>query len=371
MKILPYSRQSINNIDIKYVAKSLKNELITQGKFIAKLENNICKKLNVKYAIAVSSATAGLHISNLLFKKKKILTQALTFASTVSTIVLAGNTPILGDINKETLLLDIDKIKNENFDVIVNVLFAGASSNSIELREKFKNKIIIEDASHALGGQYLDGSNIGSCKYSDICIFSLHPVKSITSGEGGIITTNNKKYYEKLKILRNHGIIRNNNNKNPWIYKINDIGLNYRMNELQAALAYSQLKRLKKFITKRRRIAKIYDKILSINDKIYLPQSKKKIRASSAIHLYVICLNNKKINNFKSQLVKRLKKYGIGSQVHYIPIYKLNAFKKIKRINSLSNTERHYQKCLSIPCYFDLSFSKAKFIANKINQLLH
>jgi dTDP-4-amino-4,6-dideoxygalactose transaminase len=199
----------------------------------------------------------------------------------------------------------------------------------------------------------------------------LHPVKSITSGEGGIITTNNKKYYEKLKILRNHGIIRKNNNKKyPWIYKINEIGLNYRMNEMQAALAYSQFKRLKKFITKRRGIAKVYDKILSINDKIYLPQSQKKIRASSALHLYVICLNNKKSSYAKSQLIAKLKKYGIGSQVHYIPVYKLNAFKKIKKINNLSNTEQHYQNCLSIPCYFDLSFSKAKFIANKINQLL-
>lgn len=370
MKILPYSKQSINSADINFVKKSLKNDLITQGEYINKLEKAICKKLKVKYALAVSSATAGLHLSNMLFKKKKILTQSLTFASTVSTIIFSGNIPVLSDIDPTTLLLEPKNLQKNQFDIIVNVLFAGSASNSIELRTKFKKKIIIEDASHALGGKYPDQSYIGSCKHSDICIFSLHPVKSITSGEGGIITTNNKTFYEKLKILRNHGIIREKVNKKvPWMYKINNIGLNYRMNEMQAALALSQLKKLDKFIEKRKKITKIYDAALQKNIKIYLPQSNKFTRQISAQHLYIINIKNITISK-KIQFIKKLKKCRIGSQVHYIPVHKFKAFQNVKKIGSLQNTEKHYRECLSIPCYFDLNLNKVKFIANKINKIL-
>ena len=243
-KIIPYSRQFIDKSDIDFVSHSLQQELITQGKSLEKLESTICRMLKCKYAIACSSATAGLHIVNMLFNKKKVAVPALTFFSTISTIIQTQNYPKLYDIDYSSLLLDINKLKKEkkNIDIVVNVLFAGNTINSQKLREEFSKKIIIEDASHALGSYYSDGIPVGSCKYSDFTVFSLHPVKSITCGEGGIITTNSKKYYEKLKLLRNHGILRSANRKHTWQYQINNLGLNYRLSDIHASLALYSFK---------------------------------------------------------------------------------------------------------------------------------
>lgn len=376
--LIPYSKQFIDNRDINAVTFSLKQKLITQGKNLLKLENLICKKLKCKYAIACSSATAGLHMVNSLFKNKKFITSPLTFASTVSTVILSSNKIDLVDIDKNSLLLDSKKIRLKNFDGIINVLFAGSSENSIDLRNKYSKKIIIEDASHALGGKYLDGTPIGSCKYSDFSIFSLHPVKSITSGEGGIITTNSKKYYEKLKLIRSHGILRKSDqtkfnrifNKKlinkPWYYEIQNIGFNYRLNEIQSCLAISQLKKLDKFIRFRKKIALTYDKFLKYYKNIELPQSKKIIRKFSSHHLYTIRAKGK-IN--RDVIQKKLANNGIGSQVHYIPIHRLDIFKKSFQNKKFPNADFHFNNCLSIPIFYKLSFKKLKKIISILKKI--
>jgi len=367
--LIPYSRQHIDQADVNAVSLSLKQDLITQGKKLKELEASICKKLKCKYAVACSSATAGLHLVNMLFNKKKIAVPALTFFSSVSTILQSNNYPVFFDINYSNLLLDINELikKNKKFDIIMNVLFSGNSINSKQLRNTFSKKIIIEDASHALGSNYSDGSPVGSCKYSDFTIFSLHPVKSITSGEGGIITTNNKKYYEKLILLRSHGILRKKNRKHDWEYEINNFGLNYRLSEIQAALALSQLNKLKKFIDFRKKISKKYDLYFKENINIDVPQNSNLERNNSACHLYIIRLKNIRTRNF---LFKKLKSYGIASQVHYIPVYKFNVIKKkIKNLKELKNTEKHFKTCLSIPCFYKLNDNKVRSIAKIINQL--
>ena len=377
-KLIPYSKQFIDKGDISAVSLSLKQELITQGKNLKKLEELICKKLKCKFAIACSSATAGLHMVNNLFKNKKFITSPLTFASTVSTVLLSSNKIDLVDIDKKTLLIDEKKIKSKSFDGIINVLFSGSSENSIELRKKFKNKIIIEDASHALGAKYLNGAYVGSCKYSDFSIFSLHPVKSITSGEGGIITTNSKEYYEKLRLMRSHGIIRKTDqskynkliNKKlinkPWYYEIHNIGFNYRLNEIQAALAISQFKKLDVFIRFRKKIALFYDGYFKNNKNIEIPQSDKKIRENSSHHLYTIRTKGK---NKRDILQTELAKNGIGSQVHYIPIHKLHSFKKRFVKIKLPNTDFHFNNCLSIPNFYKLDNKKLKKIINTIQKI--
>jgi len=380
MKIIPYSRQSIDKSDILAVQKSLSGDFLTQGYIQSQFEKQIAKRLKCKYALVCSSATAGLHMINSLFKKKRFAVSPLTFASTVSTIILSKNTPVFTDISKHTLLIDPNKIKKNKIDGIINVLFAGSSSNSIELRKKFKNKIIIEDASHALGGQYEDDSMIGSCKYSDFSVFSLHPVKSITSGEGGIITTNSKNFYEKLKLLRSHGILRkkdisknskfvskNNETKKLWYYEINSIGFNYRMNEIQCALGLSQFRKLNKFIAKRRKISKLYDNLFKKNENIEIPQKDILTRSKSSHHLYTIRVISKKINRDKLQ--RKLLKYGIESQVHYIPAYNFNAFKKNVNKGNYKNTEYHFSRCLSIPNFYNLDLDKVKKISFIINNL--
>ena len=367
-KIIPYSRQFIDKSDINSVSRSLKQDLITQGNNLEKLESAICKTLNCKYAIACSSATAGLHMINMLFNKKRIAAPALTFFSTISTIILSQNYPKLYDVDYSSLLIDIDKLKKDktNIDIIINVLFAGNTINSHKLRKEFSKKIIIEDASHALGSRYIDGSPVGSCKYSDFTVFSLHPVKSITSGEGGIITTNNKNFYNKLKLMRNHGIIRSSSRKYSWQYEINNLGLNYRLSEIQASLALSQLKKLKKFINFRKKISKTYDNLFKKNENIDLPQSSNLERNNSAHHLYIIRLKSFKIRNL---LFKKLKSYGIGSQVHYIPAYKFKIFDNKTYEKKLKNTEKHFKTCLSIPCFFKLEKNQVKYIAKTINLL--
>ena len=379
-KLIPYSKQFIDADDIKAVSVSLKQELITQGKNLKKLEALVCKKLKCKYAIACSSATAGLHMVNNLFKNKIFISSPLTFASTVSTVILSSNKINLVDIDKTSLLINSKKIKSKKFDGIINVLFGGSAENSIELRKKFKNKIIIEDASHALGAKYLDGNPVGSCKYSDFSIFSLHPVNSITSGEGGIITTNSKEYYEKLRLMRSHGIIRKTDqskynklfNKNlidkPWYYEIHNIGFNYRLNEIQAALAVSQLKKLNKFIRFRKKISLVYDRCLQNNKNIELPQSNKKTRKYSSHHLYTIRTRGKIKRDF---LQKELAKNGIGSQVHYIPIHKLDIFKKRFIKKKLPNTNFHFKNCLSIPNFYKLDSNKLKKITNTIQKITY
>ncbi|MDA7452895.1 DegT/DnrJ/EryC1/StrS family aminotransferase [Candidatus Pelagibacter ubique] len=367
-KVIPYSKQFIDKSDINFVSRSLQQELITQGKSLEKLEITICKMLKCKYAIACSSATAGLHIINMLFNKKKVAVPALTFFSTISTIIQTQNYPKLYDVDDSSLLLDVNKLKKEkkNIDVVINVLFAGNAINSQKLRKEFSKKIIIEDASHALGSNYSDGVPVGSCKYSDFTVFSLHPVKSITCGEGGIITTNNKKYYEKLKLLRNHGILRSANRKHTWQYEINNLGLNYRLSDIHASLALSQLKKLKKFINYRKTVSKKYDTLFKKNNNISLPQNSNLERKNSASHLYIIRLKNYKIRNL---LFEKLKSYGIGSQVHYIPAYKFSVFKNKNYEKKLKNTENHFKTCLSIPCFFKLDEKKIYYIAKTINSL--
>lgn len=367
-KIIPYSRQFIDKSDINFVSKSLRQELITQGKNLEKLESSICEILKCKYAIACSSATAGLHIINMLFSKKKVAVPALTFFSTISTIIQTQNYPKLYDVDNSSLLLDVNELKKDKdkIDMIINVLFAGNAINSQKLRKEFSKKIIIEDASHALGSNYPDGAPVGSCKYSDFTVFSLHPVKSITCGEGGIITTNNKKYFEKLQLLRNHGILRSANRKYTWQYEINNLGLNYRLSDIHASLALSQLKKLKKFINYRKVISKKYDNLFKKNNNISLPQNSNQERKNSASHLYIIRLKNKRIRNL---LFEKLKSYGIGSQVHYIPAYKFKVYKNRNYEKKLKNTEAHFHTCLSIPCFYKLEKEKVKKIAKIINLL--
>ena len=377
----PYGKQSINYSDIKSVEKVLKSNFITQGPKISEFETKISNYVGSKYAVAVSSASAGLHLSCLAYelnKNSNLITSPITFVSTANAGKHCRAKVTFSDIDEDTINLDTELLKkklNNKFDktIIMPVHFGGLACDMKKisnLRNKYKFDII-EDASHALGANYKSGEKVGSCKYSLATVFSLHPVKIIASGEGGIITTNNKKFYEKLISLRSHGMIRE---KNKFVhndlksyhsgYEIQDLGFNYRITDLQCSLGISQLNRIEKFIKKRRLIAKIYDKHFSKIQNIKLPQ--KKYRQISSNHLYILNLDFKNINIKRNNFMEILKKDNIGTQIHYVPVPKQPLYLEKNYEKKYTNSFKYYNSCLSIPIHYDLSLGDQLKIINKI-----
>jgi dTDP-4-amino-4,6-dideoxygalactose transaminase len=243
------------------------------------------------------------------------------------------------------------------------------------------NLFVYEDAAHALGSRYMDGSRVGNCKYSDLTVFSFHPIKSITTGEGGVITTNNKKIYEKLIRLRSHGIekFKNNfvskknslkNNKNsPWYFEMQELGYHYRITDIQCALGITQLKKISKFIKKRKSISKRYD--LAFRNVPNCKILQKNLKKWSSHHLYVLKIDFNKINISKSEFMNKLKKKGIITQVHYIPVY-LHPFYRSKKGSQkkLKNTEEYYEQALSIPIYYDLKKKDQEYVIDNIKKMI-
>jgi dTDP-4-amino-4,6-dideoxygalactose transaminase len=273
-------------------------------------------------------------------------------------------------------------IKKNKIKCIVPVHFAGAPANMKEIY-KFskKNKLnIIEDAAHALGGKYKNGKRIGSCCYSDLTVFSFHPVKIIAGGEGGMITTNSKKYYQKLLALRTHGITQDYSNlqnlkeafdkkeKNLWYYEMNSLGYHYRQTDLHSSLIISQMKKIDLFLKRRSEIASIYDLKLKKNKNIEILQ--KDLRKESSKHLYIVKINFKKIKKSRNRFMRDLILHNIQTQVHYIPI-PIHPFysKKGYDLKQLPNTKNYYETCLSLPIHYNLTNRQVNYICQSINDL--
>ncbi len=339
-KKIHYSTQKIYNSDIISVNKVLKSDYLTTGPVLEKFEKSVSKYVNSKYAVGVNSATSGLHLACMslnIKKKDNVWVAANSFVASANAAIYLGAKVDFIDINLETYNIDIEALKKKlkktdkkNLPkALVVVHFAGypCELNQIKFLSKKYNFKIIEDASHALGARYKN-KRIGNCQFGDIAVFSFHPVKIITSGEGGIITTNNKIYYERLMRLRNHGITRSKifmkKKKMPsWYYEQIDLGYNYRMSDIHAALGLGQLNHINEFLKKRNKIAKIYNKKLK---KLPLGLPKIKDNFYSTFHLYVVLINSNKIN--RDQVYKKLMNSNIYTNVHYIPIYRQPFYKK-------------------------------------------
>ena len=376
--MIPYSRQFINSSDILEVKKVLKSNYLTTGPTIEKFENYLKKKFKAKYCLVVNSATNALHLSclSLNFKKNDILwTSPITFVSSVNCGLYCKGRFDLIDIDITTFNISLDKLEKKikktkkKPKLIIPVHLGG---NPIDLKRlkklsniyKFK---ILEDASHA-GGSKINENPIGSCKYSDISVFSFHPVKPFTTGEGGAIFTNNRKIYQKIKILRNQGIdkkhksIKSNFIK-PWHYDVVDLGYNYRMTDIQAALGISQLSRIEKFTKKRNKIATFYKKKLS---KKVLFQKIRKDNLSS-YHLFIILVSKKERN----KIVSKLFQSGYSTNLHYIPIYRHKYLKKYNfKYSNFPNSEKYYKQAISIPIFYNLSHKHQKKIVDIINSVI-
>lgn len=360
--MINYGKQTINQDDIDAVVNVLKSDFLTQGPKVAEFENDLADYCNVKHVKVVSSGTAALHLAYLAIGLKTddiVWTVPNTFVATANAALYCGAIVDFVDINQKTYNMSVDCLKkkliqakkyNKLPKLVVPVHFAGQSCEMKalwKLSREYGFKII-EDASHALGGEYLD-KKIGCCEYSDMTVFSFHPVKMITTGEGGAITTNNKILNEKIELLRTHGITKDvtkfkNESDGDWYYEQQDLGFNYRLTDIQAALGISQLKRLDDFIEKRREISKKYFNKLECNILPYQHPDTK-----SSWHLFIIKSSNRKETYIK------LKENDIITQVHYIPVHTQPFYNK--KAIQYRNSVEFYQHCLSLPIYVDLTTS--------------
>ena len=378
MMKINYSKHNISKNDIKSVIKVLKSDFLTQGPSVKFFEKKIKKIVSAKYAFAVNSATSGLHVACMsigISKNDVVWTSPNSFVASSNCALYCGAKIDIVDIDLKNYSLCQIKLENKLKSTkkknlpkaIVLVHFAGYATNLERIKRLSKkyNFKIIEDASHALGGKYKN-SYIGNCQFSDVCVFSFHPVKSITTGEGGLITTNSKKISAKINLFRNHGINRDKKFLLNKTLKINhyeqiELGFNYRMSDIEAALGISQANRLTKFIHKRMSVAKFYDKEL-----INLPIQKPIFSKDSSWHLYVILLKN---NSIRKKLFEFLKKKKINCQIHYIPIHIHPYYKKIGfKKKDFPNSVEYYERCLSLPIFFDLKFSAQKKIISLIKK---
>ena len=362
---IPYGKQEITEEDISAIVETLQSDFLTQGPKIKEFEENFAQYVNSRFDVAVSNGTAALHCATLALevnKKSNVLCTPNSFVSTSNAVLFCGGKITFSDINKENFCLDLDLLESKikaapkgTYTGIIVVDFAGYPVNTQRLGQiaKEHNLWILEDACHAPGASYInsEGKEItaGDNTYSDITIFSFHPVKHIACGEGGMITTNSEEIYKKLLLARSHGVTKENmttlsESDGDWYYEMQDLGYNYRITDIQCALGISQLSRASKGILNRQRVAQFYNESLA-GLPIELPKVEK--NKNHAYHLYVIKTNKRKaLYNF-------LRGKEIYTQIHYIPICNQPFYKKSSLVTQeeFPIANEYYSKCLSLPMY--------------------
>jgi UDP-4-amino-4,6-dideoxy-N-acetyl-beta-L-altrosamine transaminase len=381
--MIPYGKQNIDEEDIKAVVATLRSEYLTQGPTVSKFEQCLCEYTGAKYCVAVANGTAALHLSVAalgLDNGLEGITSPITFMATSNALAYNGLIPRFVDIDARTYLIDTDAIEkaiSPRTRILLPVHFAGqpVDIEAVHTIAKDYNIYVIEDAAHAIGSRYADGTKVGNCRYSDMTIFSFHPVKTITTGEGGAITTNSQKYYEWLLELRSHGITRSpaklSSNPGPWYHEMQTLGFNYRITDIQAALGISQLTKLDFFIARRREIVKKYNAAFKSIRVLTIPYECSEVY--SGFHLYVIKFDFEKIAKTRAQVMEHLSKKGIGTQVHYIPVH-LQPYYQCHfgyRIGDFPNAENYYSKALSLPLYPTLTEEEQEFVISSIIEIAH
>jgi len=377
MKTIPYGHQKIDRKDIEAVVRVLKSEWLTQGPKIREFEEALCGYTGAKYAVCASSGTAALHLACLasgLKQADEVITSPITFVASANCAVYCGARPVFADVDPKTANIkpgEILKKLTKKTRIVIPVDFAGLPC---DLEEIYKiahrnGLIVIEDAAHALGAKY-KGTQVGSCRYCDMAVFSFHPVKSITTGEGGAVLTNNKGLYRDLLVFRNHGITKDPGSINKrmkdcsWYYEMQNLGFNYRITDIQAALGLSQLKKADFFIERRREIASVYDKAFGANEFFDIPTEANDRRSS--YHLYPIRLKDR-FRNRRKDIFLKMRNSGLGVQVHYIPVYLQPYYQGLGFKKGLCpNAESYYEREISIPIYPALKGADIKYVINTI-----
>lgn len=366
MKSIPYGHQYIDGSDIKEAVKVLRSDWLTQGPKVREFEAVLCGYTGAKYAVAVSSGTAALHLSMMALgigKGDEIITSPITFSASANCAVYVGATPRFMDICDDTCHLDIEKLTEflrspsgrRKVKAVVPVHFTGTISDIAAIKkvcERYGIKIV-EDAAHALGSGFKSGKawfKVGNCGHSDMTILSFHPIKNITTGEGGALLTNSKKIHEAALRLRHHGIYREGNWP-KWRYDIPEIGFNYRITDFQCALGVSQMKKLDRIVAIRRKLVSAYNRAFGAIEEIRLPYERPGTKA--AYHLYVVRVPQEK----RDDLYNYLRKRGIFTQVNYIPVHLLTYYKRSLgcKMGDFPVAEQYFRECLSLPLYAGLS----------------
>lgn len=374
MNFIPYGKQNITQEDIDAAVETLKSDYLTTGPKVKEFEDALASYCGAKYCVAVSNGTAALHLASmcLLEEGDKVLTTPNSFLATSNAILYVGAKPIFIDIAKDgNIGLDLcekELRKDSTIKAIYGVAFSGNMLNQEKLKylkETYDIKIL-EDSAHAIGAVY-DGIKSGGCTNSDISIFSFHPVKHITTAEGGAITTNDKEIYEKLIMLRGHGMVKTSDMK-PWEYEMRDLGFNYRMTDIQCAIGVSQLKKLPSFIERRFEIAKNYDNAFknSMVTPLYTFDGK------SSYHLYVVQVDFSKIRISKVDLFNKLREKSIGIQLHYMPINKQPYYKRLGYGDEITPVmDKYYEECFSLPMYPLLSNEEQVYVIQSLFEILN
>jgi len=379
MNKIPYGRQSIDKNDIDAVISTLNSDYLTQGPKVREFESRFADYVGAEYAVAVNNATSGLHLSVLalnLSKGDRVITTPITFAASANCVRYAVGEVWFADIDPNTYLLDLNSVKEliESkpkgfFKGIIPVDFAGLPVNMEEFRAlaDTHNLWIIEDACHAPGGYFIDSKSeknfCGNGNYADIGVFSFHPVKHIACGEGGMLTTNSKELYEKLMLLRTHGITKENMEENHgnWYYEMIALGFNYRLTDFQSALGITQLAKNNKGVARRNEISLAYKKAFEGKIKFQdLP-----VGTYNAHHLFIIEVKNRK------ELYDFLHSKGILAQIHYVPVHTMPYYKNIGYADAgLVHAEKYYSRCISLPMYPTLANEEQSYVIDTVLEFI-
>jgi len=383
---LPYARQSINADDTAAVAAALNSEFITRGPLVEEFERAFADYCDAEFAVAFSNGSTALLAccqAAQVNQFDRLITTPNTFVATAGAAIHCGATPVFVDIKRETGNLNLEQVAytlerpySQGRPIIMPIHFSGLAVDMEKLDSLIKDPdaVVIEDACHAIGSRYKDGKKVGSCAWSQMTVFSFHPAKTMTTGEGGIVTTNDPELYHRLKLVRNNGIEREHGRLErdpmPWYYEVKFLSNNFNFTEIQAALGLSQMKRLDAFIEKRRQLVKAYRQRLT--GRPFFRLFTEEQDADTGFHLFVVQIDFEACKTTREKVMLQLREKQIGSQVHYIPLYRHPYFEKKcgKIAEFFPETEKYYAEALSLPLYYDLSIDQVDHIVRQLLRIV-
>jgi len=372
---IPYGHQWIDDEDIAAVAEVLKSDWITQGSKVAEFERRVAEYCGAGYAVAVANGTAALHAACAvagISEGDEAITTPITFSATANAVVYCGGRPVFADVQEDTLNIDPEEIRSRlsaKTKAILPVDFTGHPVEMDEIKSiaEERNLIVIEDAAHALGAKY-KGRRVGTL--SDMTVLSFHPVKLITTGEGGMVLTDSREFYQKLRIFREHGIVREGLDKGAWYYEVRDLGYNFRLTDFQCVLGLSQMDKLDRFIRRRREIAARYDQAFAEIEEIVTPLERENVQA--VYHIYVIQLKTERLKADRREIFEALRAENIGVNVHYVPVHLHPYYRRELgcKEGDYPKAERYYERALTLPLFPGMSDEDVGYVIEAVKRMM-